>query len=164
MVALGVAVRHGSTPLDDWFHNHGRHVWVLVVLASPWVLGSIVAATLGVALYRHQYELAIATAVCPLLAMGLARLLKPVFGRTRGPGLAYPSGHTTTLVVVMGMFVLLTGTAAWAVRVAVAYCALGSVGVGVSFHYFTDTIGGLLLGSAIVCVAALVLGRAPHPT
>jgi uncharacterized membrane protein len=38
--------------------------------------------------------------------------------------------------------------------VAVAYCALGMIGQGVSYHYFTDTVGALLLGTAIVCTAA----------
>jgi membrane-associated phospholipid phosphatase len=164
MVALGWAVRHGSTPLDDWFHRHGRHVRFLTFLVSPWVVASVVLVTLAVALYRRRYQLAIATAVCPLLAMGLARLLKPVFGRERGPAFAYPSGHTATVVVVMGMFVLVAGSALWVVLVAVVYCLLGMLGVGVSFHYFTDTVGGLLLGITIVCVAALTLGRARHPT
>jgi membrane-associated phospholipid phosphatase len=164
MVVLGVAVRHGATPLDDWFHRNGERVWFLGYLASPWVLASAVAAMSAFAVYRRRYDLAIATVVCPIVAMAFARVLKPVFGRAKGPGLAYPSGHATTIVVVMGMFVLVTGAAAWAVAVAVVYSVLGSLGVGVSFHYFTDTVGGLLLGTAIVCVAALVLGRAPHPT
>ena len=30
------------------------------------------------------------------------------------------------------------------------------VGVGVTFHYFTDTVGGVLFGTAIVCVAARI--------
>ena len=29
------------------------------------------------------------------------------------------------------------------------------IGQGVTYHYFTDTVGALLLGSAVVCVAAL---------
>jgi membrane-associated phospholipid phosphatase len=164
MVGLGVAVRHGSTPFDDWFHQHGRHVRYLALLASPWVLASVVLATIVVALYQRRYRLAIATAVCPLVAMGLARVLKPVFGRERGPVFAYPSGHTATLVAVMGMVVLAAGAALWVVIIAVAYSLLGMLGVGVSFHYFTDTVGGLLVGTTIVCVAALVLGRAPLRT
>jgi hypothetical protein len=40
------------------------------------------------------------------------------------------------------------------VLVAVAYCALGMIGQGVTYHYFTDTVGALLLGTAIVCTAA----------
>jgi membrane-associated phospholipid phosphatase len=94
----------------------------------------IVLATIAVALYRRRWRLAIAAAVCPLLAMGLARLLKPLFGRERQGAFAYPSGHSTTVVVVMGMVV------------------------------FTDTVGGLLLGTAIVCVVALISARAPHRT
>ena len=164
MAVLGFGVRHGSTPLDDWFHQHGRHVRFLMYLANPWLLASVVLATLAVALYRRQYRLAIATAVCPLVAIGLGWLLKPLFGRERHGTLAYPSGHTATLVVVMGMMVLVAGAAFWAVLVAVMYCVLGVVGVGVSFHYFTDTVGGLLLGTAIVCVAALTSGHTQHRT
>jgi membrane-associated phospholipid phosphatase len=164
MVALGVTVGHGSTPMDDWFHRHGRDARYLTLLVSPWVLASVVVATVGVALYQRRHRLAVAAALCPLLAMALARVLKPLFGRERGPAFAYPSGHTATLVVVMGMVVLAAGAALWVVLTAVAYCLLGMLGVGVSFHYFTDTVGGLLLGTSIVCVAALISGHAPHRT
>jgi membrane-associated phospholipid phosphatase len=164
MVGLGLVVRHSSTPLDDWFHRHGGHARYLAFLVNPWVLAIVVLATVAVAVYRRRYRLAIAAALCPLVAMGLARVLKPLFGRERGSAFAYPSGHTATLVVVMGMVVLAAGTALWVVLIAVMYCLLGMLGVGVSFHYFTDTVGGLLLGTAIVCGAALVLRHAPHQT
>ena len=64
----------------------------------------------------------------------------------------------------MGMVVLVAGAAFWAVLVAVVYCLLGIVGLGVSYHYFTDTVGAMLLGTAIVCVAALTSGHTPHRT
>jgi membrane-associated phospholipid phosphatase len=164
MVALGLVVGRGSTPMDDWFHQHGRDVRFLTLLVSPWILGSVVLATIALALYQRRHRLAIAAALCPLLALALARVLKPLFGRERQSGLAYPSGHTATLVAVMGMVVLAAGAALWVVLIAVAYCLLGMLGVGATFHYFTDTVGGLLLGSAVVCLAALVSGHAPHRT
>jgi hypothetical protein len=42
------------------------------------------------------------------------------------------------------------------VATAVVVVPLVMLGVGVTFHYFTDTVGGLLLRSAVVCLAALV--------
>ena len=43
----------------------------------------------------------------------------------------------------------------WAVIVAVVFCLLAVLGQGVTYHYFTDTVGAVLLGTAVVCVAAL---------
>jgi hypothetical protein len=68
----------------------------------------------------------------------------------------------TVTVVVLGMVVLLTAAAWWTVLIgssahrliAVTAVVLGMVGQAVTYHYFTDTVGGLLLGTAIVCVAA----------
>jgi uncharacterized membrane protein len=60
--------------------------------------------------------------------------------------------------------VLAAGLARWAVIVAVAWCLLGMVGLGVTFHYFTDTVGAVLLGTSVLCVAALILRHAPHRT
>jgi membrane-associated phospholipid phosphatase len=165
MVALGVAVRNGSTSVDDWFHRYGHGpARELLFFTDPRVLASIVLATLAVALYRRQRRSAIATVVCPLVAMGLARLLKPLFGRERSGAFAYPSGHTATVVVVMGMVVLVAGAALWAAVVAIVWCLLGVVGQAVTYHYFTDTVGAVLLGTALLCVAALVLGHAAHRT
>jgi membrane-associated phospholipid phosphatase len=165
MVLLGWAVRDGSTPADDWFHSYGHSpARYLLFFTDPNVLALLVLATLAVALFRRQWRLAIVTVVCPLFAMGLARLMKPLFGREREGAFAYPSGHTVTMVVVIGMVVLAAGAAIWAVLAAVVFGVLGIVGQAVSYHYFTDTIGALLLGTAIVCVAALISGHEPHRT
>ncbi len=88
-----------------------------------------------------------------VLAAGAQALLRP--GRASG-ALAYPSGHTTAVVVVMGMLVMLAGARLWAVLVAAVVIALAMIGQGVTYHYFTDTVGALLLGSAVVCLAAVV--------
>src|SRR5262245_61696868 len=103
MVLLGWAVGSGSTPVDDWFHQYGRGpARYLLAFTDATILASVVLVTLAVALYRRQWRLAIATAGCPLVAIGLVRLLKPLFGREIDGAFAYPSGHTTTVVVVMG--------------------------------------------------------------
>ena len=96
--------------------------------------------------------------------MALPQILKPLLARESGHYFAYPSGHTTTMVVVVGTIVLATGVALWAMLAAIPFCLLGMIGQGVTSHYFTDTVGGVLLGTAIVCVAALTLGRASHRT
>ncbi len=166
MVLLGFVVRNGSTRVDDWFHSFGHGpARYLLFFTDPRVLVLIVLATLALTNHRHQWRLAIAIAVCPLLAIALPHVLKPLFGRETVPGtFAYPSGHTTTVVVVMGMVVLVAGTAVWAVILAIAWCMLGLLGMAVTFHYFTDTVGAVLLGTSIVCMAALTLRRTPHQT
>jgi membrane-associated phospholipid phosphatase len=157
MILLGLTVGRGPIPLDDWFQelDHGV-MQVLSYLAKPLLPAIIGFAVLGMALYRRWWRLAAVAVVFPPVAYLLVQFIKPLFGRTKEHGLAYPSGHITTTTVVLGLFVLVAGGALWAVLIAVSYVTLAMVGVGSTFHYFTDTIGGMLLGTSIVCVAALV--------
>jgi membrane-associated phospholipid phosphatase len=166
MLLLGWAVGRGSTAVDDWFQGlrHSPVRW-LQFLADPWALAIVLVGCVAIAVARRQWYLAAAAVLAPAVAIVLARLFKLLFERQKGRGIfAYPSGHTTFMVVVLGMAIIVAGIALWAVLVAVAWCVLAMVGVGVTFHYFTDTVGGLLLGTAVVCLAALILRRVPHRT
>lgn len=157
MILLGWMVGPGSTPLDDWFHRftHSPARWLLF-FTDPWVLAIMVVFGVAVAVHLHRRRLAVVMAVSPLVGIALAQLLKQIVGRRSGEELAYPSGHTTAAVVI-GMLVLLVGTAAWIVVAAAVVTAFAMIGQGVTYHYFTDTVGGLLLGSAVVCIAALAV-------
>jgi hypothetical protein len=160
MIVLGWAVGPSSTPLDGWFHRFEdspvSHLWVL---ASPLVLVVLGVSVLGVALYRRWWRFAAVAVVVPPAAYLFVQFIKPLFGRDWDGVFAYPSGHITLTTVVLGLLVLMAGGALWAVLIAVGYVALAMVGVGSTFHYFTDTVGGMLLGTSIVCVAALVARR-----
>jgi membrane-associated phospholipid phosphatase len=155
MVALGLAVGNGPTSVDDWFHQYGRGPakWLLF-FTDPRVLAILLAGSLAVALYQRRWRLAVVAVMSTAAALGLVRVLKPLFDRQSGGALAYPSGHTATMVVIMGILVLVARAALWSVLLAVAFSALGMVGQGVSYHYFTDTVGAVLLGTVIVCTAA----------
>jgi membrane-associated phospholipid phosphatase len=158
MLVLGWAVRGGPIGIDRWFQHlrHGPAQWLLV-FTDPRVLALMWLAVMAVAVYRRRWRLVAATAVSPAVALVLEQLLKRLFGREKGAvsgSLAYPSGHTTVMVVVVGMVFLLVGAGLWALCGAVVYCLLGMIGQGATYHYITDTVGALLLGTAIVCVAA----------
>ncbi|MGZ6778110.1 MAG: phosphatase PAP2 family protein, partial [Mycobacterium sp.] len=122
---------------------------------DPYLLTAILLVGLAVAMVSRRWRLAVVIAVSPPVGIALARLLKEVFGRENDGALAYPSGHTTTAVVVSGMIVLVAGGALWAVLAATAFVVLAMVGQAVTYHYFTDTVGALLLGSAVVCLSAV---------
>ncbi|RDH77346.1 phosphoesterase PA-phosphatase [Mycolicibacterium moriokaense] len=157
MLMLGLVVGKQSTRVDDWFARfHDTPARHLEVIANPGVLIAVLVGVLAVCLYQRRWRLAAMTVVAPLLGISFVRLLKPVFERELGGGLAYPSGHVTTTVIVAGLVVLAAGAARWAVAAAVVLVPLAMLGVGITFHYFTDTVGGLLLGTSILCVSAVV--------
>lgn len=161
LTLLGVAVGSGSTPLDDGFLAVGEsHPWLggLLVFTDGRVMFGVWAIAVSVVLYRRRWRLAAVVVAAPFAAVASARLAKRLFGRYKDDALAYPSGHTTLAVVVLGMVVLVAGAATWAIVVAATVAALGVLGQGVTYHYFTDAVGAVLLGSALVCAAALAAG------
>jgi hypothetical protein len=166
MLLLGWAVGRRSTAVDDWFqsYRHSPARWLLF-FTDPRVLAIVLVVCVAVTVSRRRWQLATAVVLAPAVAIVLARLFKQLFERQKGSGaFAYPSGHTTVMVAVLGMAVLVAGGALWAVLVAFAWCLLGMVGQAVTYHYFTDTVGALLLSTGVVCVAALTSAHAPHRT
>lgn len=159
MVLLGWAVRTGPVPIDDWFQQIGVELGsyrdVFLVFSKPLLVTAALLVGIVVALRQHRKRLALAMVVSPLVAITVVRVIKPIFGREKGGALAYPSGHTTFLVAVTSLLVLLAGMRLWALVVAVCVVLLAMFGLSMTFHYFTDTIGGVLLGTSMVGIAAV---------
>ncbi|MFN8088055.1 MAG: PA-phosphatase [Mycobacterium sp.] len=164
MVLLGWAVGPGSTPLDDWFQR-GRDTGLgwLLFFTDPRTVLAILAAAVGVALYRRRWVLALGVLMTPYAAGWITWWCKLLFGRHKDVALAYPSGHTTLMVVVLGMVMLVFGAHRWLVAVAIVFASLGMLGQAVTYHYFTDTVGGLLLGTSLTCLTALLTGVKRSP-
>ncbi|KAA9166173.1 phosphatase PAP2 family protein [Amycolatopsis acidicola] len=95
-------------------------------------------------------------------------VLKPVFAHHLDDYLAYPSGHTVSLVAPLTVLVLLARQGiprlvTLAVAVVVTACAgVGLVGLG--YHYPLDVVGGACFAVAAVLTLSLCLRRAPAPS
>lgn len=150
---LGWVVGRGPTSLDNWLLAIDGPDWLLVLVDERLLVGTVALAC-AVALWRRQWRLALVVALCPPVAVAIAQALKRVFGRTLTGELAYPSGHVTALVSVVGVVVLVAGARTWVVIVAAVVVFLGMLAVGLTFHYFTDTVGALLVGSGVVALGA----------
>ena len=159
---LGVAVGKGSTAVDDVFQQAGRDTqpysgWLLF-FTDPRTVVTILAIAVGMTLWRKRWRLAVVMTLSPIAALLVERLVKQVFGRHKGGALAYPSGHTTLMVIIIGMILLAAGAVLWSRVLAGIFVPLGMLGQAMTYHYFTDAVGALLFASSLVCVAAWVAG------
>ena len=157
MALLGWVVGKSSTPVDDVFQSAGRAGqpypgWLLFV-TDPRVLLVMLAIAIASTLWHKRWRLAAVIVVTPLLAVFIERGLKALFGRHKGGALAYPSGHTVLMVTVLGVIVAAAGAVLWARLLAGIFVPLGMLGQAFTYHYFTDTVGALLFGSSLVCLA-----------
>ena len=157
LVALGLVVGKGTTPLDAWFTRTGEEhplLGRLLFFTDGRLVFVAWAIVLAATLFRRRWRFAAVVVATPLAAVASARLFKRLFGRLSDGALAYPSGHTTLAVVVLGLAVLTAGVAVWSVATAAVLAVFGLLGQAFTYHYFTDTIGAVFLGTSLVCVAA----------
>jgi membrane-associated phospholipid phosphatase len=156
--------------LGDSWHAPAR---LLVDLGNYQVAVPVLAACALIAAARRRtlrpVLAAFAGVVLLLVAVTAAKI---AIGRT-GPGLTtlgsgglgvFPSGHTTTATVCLGLAVLLLPyRRAGAGRAAVAAVAVACLLVGVAlvwcdYHWFTDVVAGWAL-AVLIIQAALLLNR-----
>jgi membrane-associated phospholipid phosphatase len=172
---LARATAPGWRWLSDSWHAPAQ---LLVNLGNYQVAVPVLAACTLIAVARHRTLrplLAALTGVVLLLVTVTAA--KIAIGRT-GPGLTtlgsgglgvFPSGHTTTVTVCLGLAVLLAfpSPPARAGRAAVAAVAAVCLLVGVAlvwcdYHWFTDVVAGWAL-AVLIIQAALWLSRCSLP-
>ncbi|MEU6770619.1 phosphatase PAP2 family protein [Streptomyces sp. NPDC046759] len=155
-----VAVRHPAWTAV--LHLLSDRVW------DPVTLRVAVAALTVWLLHRRAWRLA-AWATVTAVAGGLIGLLvKTVVERVRpalqdpvahAPGYSFPSGHAMTATTSFAIFVLVLlplvptvwRTTCWCVAVF-SVLGVGFTRVALGVHWFSDVLGGWLLGLAVVAV------------
>ncbi|MCX5207065.1 phosphatase PAP2 family protein [Streptomyces sp. NBC_00237] len=175
-----VAVEWGPlVALDDDIAN-GLHRWaiddpattrVMRVLSDwvwdPWAMRAVIAVVFFWLLVHGERTLAVAIAVTSALGALVQQVLKAAVGKERpqwpdpvdsAQYAAFPSGHAMTAAVTFSLLLWLLArfTASRAARAALLVVAVVSV-LGVGFtrlylgvHWFSDVLGGWLLGVAVV--------------
>jgi undecaprenyl-diphosphatase len=153
----------GQQGVLSWLTQPGSTIPLITVSAA-------IAA--GCLIARRPNGAVLAVTAVPVTAFVNDTVLKHLVGRTHLGQLSFPSGHTAsamTLATVLGVLLHdpARRTAIRAVRTAfvAAACAvtvLVAVGViGLRWHYFTDAVGGVALGTGTVLALALLIDFAP---
>jgi membrane-associated phospholipid phosphatase len=143
----------------------------LAALGNPIPVNAMAAALLLACLATRRWRGAVLVAVAAPAAQALSELLlKPAVGRTLRGALSYPSGTATGMFAVAATFAVLLAVPARppipaAARLLLALAALGIAAavslalVGLGAHYFTDTVGGASVATAVVVATALGLDK-----
>jgi membrane-associated phospholipid phosphatase len=182
IATLGVLLRGQARPdgLDSavdtaMVASLGGHRGVLSWLTQPGSTLPLIAVSAAIAvgclIARRPNGVVLAVTAVPVTAFLNDTVLKHLVGRTHLGQLSFPSGHAAsamTLATVLGVLLHdpARRTATRAVRAAfvVAACAvtaLVAMGViGLRWHYFTDTVGGVALGAGTVLALALLIDLA----
>ncbi|GGY55063.1 phosphatase PAP2 family protein [Streptomyces xanthochromogenes] len=149
---------HANRILTDW-------VW------DPWAMRALLAVVVGVLLWRGERLLALWVAATSGLGTAVQQGLKAAVGRDRpqwpdpvdSAGFAaFPSGHAIGVTVAFGLlvWVLALRGAGRGPRTAVLVVGVVSaLGVGftrlfLGVHWFSDVVGGWLIGVAVVTLSA----------
>jgi membrane-associated phospholipid phosphatase len=183
LAALAAGVVTGAVAdVDERLGALGRPGWVwgpaqvwanvLVDGLQPAVsLGLLGAVAVGACVRRLSPRPAVPVAVGVLLAAALVVAAKYLVARPDPAdgvehGGSFPSGHTASLVVCSGLVLLLVRPDPpwrwWLVPAALG-AAMGTALVVVGAHWATDSLGGELLGLAVLAVVRAVGGAGRRP-
>jgi undecaprenyl-diphosphatase len=186
LATLGLLLREQAQPdgLDSavdtaMVASFSGHAGLLPWLALPGSTIPLIAVSAAIAVgclvARRRNGAVLAVTAVPVTAFLDDTVLKHLIDRTHLGQLSFPSGHTAsamTLATVLGVLLHDQGrpTATRVARAAlvVAACAvtaLVAVGViGLRWHYFTDTVGGVALGTGTVLTLAFLIDLVPGVT
>ena len=157
-----ISVSRGHTGLLLWLVTPGGLIAMIAISAA-------IAA--GCLIARRPNGAVLAVTAVPV-ATGLDDgLLKHLFHRTYLGALAFPSGHTTSVIAITATLAILllvppqqARTRVVRVAIVAAACLISVVVVlgviGLRFHYFTDTVAGAAVGVGTVLGLALLLDLA----
>ncbi len=182
VAALGTAYAGGSesSAVDGWFVDPEADSvgppWRGVALATDFLgepvgAAALVLAAVAACLLMRRPRAAVLVVAGAAVAVGAAKALKHVVGRTiHGDGnLSYPSGHTAFLTAFALVLALLAvgrwglGRAAGTLLVLAASLLAGGVmgwaQAALSAHYATDAVGGWCTALAVVPATARLIDR-----
>ncbi len=168
---LWFAFRPASGTLDGWLLDvvgASRSPWFtdMTALRYPGVIvaGAVVAAATTFPRDRPRSLACLAGPPIALLACEL--VAKPWVGRTLGGALSYPSGSTVGAAALAAVAVLATPPRWRPVTIVLGALYAGGMAVAVvalRWHYPTDALAGLFLGTGVVVLTDgaswLVFGR-----
>lgn len=180
-VALTTAVVLATTPaaivsLDDaWnlemveWRSPVLIGWALVmnVLGGGWV-ATILTPLIVTALawIMRGWRGAVFTIAAFAVSAGIVQLVKKALGRSRPQDLliasdfgSFPSGHTSNAATLAVVLWFLFPTLWMAVGGAVWTVAMGFSRTVLSVHWFSDTVGGALIGAGAAFLVAAALWR-----
>ena len=166
-VTVDQRVQDVFLPGGRWTHSHQVASSIPDLVSTPRLILGFVLVAAALAAWRRSVK--------PLLAAGLLVVVtvvavlgtkhviaRPDTGGHLGGG-SFPSGHMTIVVVSVGGVLLLSlPRTRWWQWVAVSPVWLGMAGVLLygDIHWFTDVVGGVLLGWALLGMVALITDRA----
>lgn len=173
-VVLGALIVFGfSEPpvFDAWWNefvsaHRGdlmvQFAMVLNAIGGGWIaILGVPLLVIAALLLARRWRAAVFAAICFVASAGAVQVLKHLFGRARPDDMivvsdfgSFPSGHTANAATIAVVVWVLFPRVWTAIAGAVWVLAMALSRTFLSVHWATDTVGGALVGSAVVLLLA----------